>query len=141
MALKSDYNAKAMLQELEEDYAIRKFALFERVVEVCDTFVKDCKEQPEGHELGFYNNRTGDLRRSIASYVFVDGEMKYANEEGNVEKNRTLIPQDAIVKKGITAIGMAGMYYASWVQSKGYNVIFIQEDVMCFDLTTHFHSW
>ena len=45
--------------------------------------------------------------------------------------------RDVINPKGFQSIGIAGMNYASHVESKGYNVISYQADVCLVDLATY----
>lgn len=99
-----------------------------------ESFVKECREQPQGHDKGFYDDQTGNLRNSIGYYIYKDGQLI---EEGttkvNNEENKGLI-SDLVEESGWTLIGVAGMNYASYVEAKGYNVISNQADQVFVDL-------
>lgn len=143
MAITSDYNQANMQKLLESEQEIGYITLLVDMIDVCMSFVEDAKNQPEGHELGFYNNITGDLRASIGAYIFRDGRLIWSMSEGNEDENLRIIVDESdgrIVDKGFTAVGIAGMMYASYVQSKGYNVINSQSDYCLLDLTNLFNS-
>lgn len=91
----------------------------------------------QDHAMGTYNDVTTNLRNSIGYFVFHDGEL--IKEHGNIETNQALI-QDIVVPKGIQLIGIAGMNYASFVESKGYNVISYQNDLCLVELAMYLET-
>ena len=126
--------ARGLQQVLEQEYLV----LLEDLKTDCDIFLRDAREQPQGHELGFYNNREGFLRDSIAAYIYKDGLLVWFDERGNSAENRELIRDVKKRTKGFTVIGIAGMDYASKVEALGYNVISAQGDRLIIDLFTSF---
>jgi len=102
-----------------------------------EDFVAACREQPQGHELGFYNDRTANLRNSEGYLIYKYGELVHESSTRFPAENRTTVA-DLIDKGAIMLIGIAGMDYASWVESKGYNVITIQRDQLFVDLEIYF---
>ena len=138
MALKSDYNEPRTNRELHLIQEAEYIRILEDLKTDCDVFLRDAREQPEGHELGFYNNREGFLRDSIAAYIYRDGLLVWFDERGNSSENRELIRDVKKVLKGFTVIGIAGMQYATKVEAYGYNVISMQGDRFILDLTTSF---
>ena len=110
------------------------------VKEVFDTFVEDVDIQliqlfayvgedfvNQARSTRTYKDRTGNLRSSIGYVVALDGEVKIDNLEGTGEgkaRAKELVQQVLSEDStGIVLIGFAGMQYASYVESKGYDVI------------------
>lgn len=138
MALKSNYNESRTNRELHLIHEAEYMQLLEDLKTDCDVFLRDAREQPEGHELGFYNNREGFLRDSIAAYIFRDGLLVWFDERGHSAENRELIRDVKKRSRGFTVIGIAGMNYATKVEAYGYNVISMQGDRFILDLATSF---
>lgn len=81
----------------------------------------------EARESGNYTDRTGNLRSSIGYVVVVDNkivkkEIKSAGKQGNLAKE-TIANALNEIGKGVALIGFAGMEYAAYVESRGYDVI------------------
>ena len=74
---------------------------------------------------GDYKDRTANLRSSIGYFVMRDNEV-VKEGSSNIQAREALasIPP----KRGYRLIGVAGMDYASALESKGYNVITSQEE-------------
>ena len=135
MAIRSTFNQTSALRELRAIQEIEYMEILEDMKEEAMLFLKDAREQLEGHDLGFYNNRSFELRESIAAYIFKDGKLVWYDENGNAEENRRLIMEgNHIVSKGFTFVGIAGKNYASHVESKGYNVLTNQGEAVLFNL-------
>ena len=138
MDITSDYNQARMLKELMANQEMSYASYLSELIEMATEFVEEAKMQPEGHDLGFYNDRTGDLRASIGAYIFRDGVLVWSIVEGNADENMRLVLEDdgKIANKGFTVVGIAGKYYASYVESKGYNVVSTQWDslTVVFDI-------
>jgi hypothetical protein len=126
MAITSDYNKAKMQKELDKEQELSNARLFLRIIDRCEQFIEEAKTQPQGHSLGFYNDQTKALRQSIAAYIFRDGKLVWSKVEGNAEENMSLILEESIPREGFFSIVIAGKIYASWVESKGYNVISLQ---------------
>jgi hypothetical protein len=99
-----------------------------------EEFVKDAREQIQDHAAGTYLDQTTNLRNSIGYFVYHNGVMVKENLIGNAIANKE-IAQEFINPKGFQLIGIAGMNYASHVESKGYNVISNQADLCVVNLT------
>ena len=110
------------------------------VKEVFDTFVEDVDVQliqlfayvgeefvNQARNIRTYKDRTGNLRSSIGYVVALDGEVKIGDFEGTGEgkaRAKELVKEVlSDSSTGIVLIGVAGMQYASYVESKGYDVI------------------
>ena len=88
----------------------------------------------EAKENGNYQDHTANLRNSIGYVVSIDGQVveenfnasKHGTEPSNedpLEYGRTLAVEVAQSKRGISLVVVAGMRYASYVESKGRVVL------------------
>ena len=102
-----------------------------------ETFIANARGQMQDHAMGTYKDVTTNLRNSIGYFIFHDGEL--VKEVSNIVTNKALV-QDIVKPKGIQLIGIAGMNYASFVESKGYNVISYQADVCMVDLAMYLET-
>ena len=135
MGITSTYKPNVAYKELKANQEVDYLKFLERAKVIATKFVKDARSQPVGHHLGFYDNRTFMLRNSIAAYIFRDGLLIWANERGNTTENRRLISEEMVLThKGFDIIGMAGKFYASYVESKGYNVVTDQGNIFILNL-------
>lgn len=153
MALKSNFDRSQNRAELN----LQKQEIMKRVVDsfimAGEKFVKDARSQVQDHEQGTYLDRTANLRNSIGYFVFQDGELVVGSTPGNAQPNLKYADkaedpgalmeqaksavQDKVQPRGIQLIVIAGMNYASYVESKGYNVISYQADTCILDLTLY----
>lgn len=74
---------------------------------------------------GNYTNRTGNLRGSIGYLIAVDGDIIESLFDGSGATEAEMLAKDVLLREetGIVLIVVAGMNYASHVESKGYNVL------------------
>jgi hypothetical protein len=109
---------------------------------VGEKFVKDAKESLKidagMFPKGDYQDQTANLRSSIGFMVLKDGivqsqKVERSQSEG-VAAAMSLLYR--IPKEGYQLIGVAGMDYASAVESRGYNVITSQADFAIVDLSS-----
>lgn len=133
MALKSNYNDSRFSRDVQTQVD----SLYERIIQsfirAGEKFVTDAREQVQDHAQGTYLDQTTSLRNSIAYFIYHDGELIKENQVGNAVSNLQQV-KDTIKPKGIQLIGIAGMNYASYVESKGYNVISYQADTCIINL-------
>jgi hypothetical protein len=105
-------------------------ALLEQIESVCIDVVNEAKQ------LNTYTDRTGNLRSSIGYVIYNNGQKisesftANAGKEGGDGgttgvKSGTQIANEAAKSwgTGIVAVIVAGMDYALYVESKGYDVI------------------
>jgi hypothetical protein len=131
--------------QIDDDAQRQADELFQKILDsfiyAGETFIKSAREQVQNHDLGTYKDQTTNLRNSIQYFVFYNGELVHENTDGkntNVSGSAGFGKQeieDIIENEGFQLIGLAGMNYASHVESKGYNVISYQADVCIIDLT------
>lgn len=105
-----------------------------------EKFVKDARDglkiSPSVFPKGDYTDRTANLRSSIGYFVLNNGNIIHSEIYGTAEgiaAGRDLLA--TIQKSDYQLIGVAGMDYASAVESKGYNVITSQKDVCLVDIS------
>lgn len=87
---------------------------------------------------GNYQDRTANLRNSIGFVIVLDGvvidelfektiQPKEISKENPIKIGRDLAHQLAEGKQGLSLIVVAGMSYASYVTSKGFDVLISSE--------------
>jgi hypothetical protein len=78
---------------------------------------------------------TGNLRSSIGYFVLKDGiiiDEKFSGNSEGIDAAKEMLGE--VEKGGIQLVGVAGMNYASYVESKGYDVISTSKDVAIVNL-------
>ena len=133
MRIRVEFDKNAALKEYETLQEAEKKGIISEMISYANSFMEDAVGQPEGHELGYYNNRTFQLRSSIGAYIFKDGVLVW--REGSLD-NLSLIEE--VIPRGLTLVAMVGKDYASYVESYGYNVISDYGDLLLFDLSSAF---
>jgi hypothetical protein len=136
MAVKSNFNAAESLKELMAETEKIHQLIIEAMTQAGEEFVKASREQPGDHAAGFYEDVTTNLRNSVQYMIFKDGELLKGSNSKFSAQNRTEI-LDLVKQQGFQLIGIAGMNYASAVESKGYNVISLQADQCIVDLSNY----
>ncbi len=106
-----------------------------------ESFVRDARRMTKGE--GGFGDVTKNLRSSIGYFILKDGKIVNEDFEGNSEgfeaAKRALFHINYNKKgKGWQLIGIAGMNYASHVESRGMNVISKQADAVIIDLKDYF---
>lgn len=133
MAIKVVGNPKAIFEDMRKKAEETDKRIIAALKYVGENFVRQCREQPGNHALGFYHDRTGNLRNSIG-YILFDGEEVIEESVTGAESNKRELVEGLIDKRGYQLFLVAGMNYASYVEAKGYNVITQQKDVAIIKL-------
>ncbi len=137
MALKSNFNEARSMKDVEK----QKEALYQKIINAfiyaAETFIRDARGQAQSHEAGQYEDVTGNLRNSIGYFIFHNGEL--VHEKNEILTNKSKV-DEFIKPTGFQMILIAGMNYASYVESKGYNVISYQADVCMVDLAGYLEN-
>ena len=140
MALKARYNEQDILRRLKEEAARIEKDLIDIMGFVAEKFIKEARDGLNitgAFPKGDYTDRTENLRSSIGYFILKDGSIIQQNLEGNSEgmANAKLALQEIHPRIGhIQLILVAGMDYASYVESRGYNVLTSQGDLIFIDL-------
>ena len=154
MALKSDFNEARSMKDVKK----QKETLYQKIINAfitaAEDFITNAREQAQSHEAGQYEDVTANLRNSIGYYLYYNGKLVIGKEPGTyagkvkegklstgeiASINKQAI-QDVVKPTGFQMILIAGMNYASYVESKGYNVISYQADVFMVDLAGYLEN-
>lgn len=124
-----------------QDVKAQAETLYQKILDsfiyAAEDFIVNARGQVQDHAMGTYLDQTTNLRNSIGYFIFHNGEM--VREKNEITTNKSLV--DGFVKSsGFQLILIAGMNYASYVESKGYNVISYQADVCMIDLTGYLEN-
>jgi hypothetical protein len=134
MALKSNFNEAKSMKDVEKQVETLYQKIINAFIYDAETFIVNARGQVQDHAQGTYLNQTTNLRNSIGYFIFYNGEL--VREKNEIVTNKSKIEQ-FINPSGFQLILIAGMNYASYVESKGYNVISYQADVCMIDLALH----
>ena len=151
MALKSNFNESRSMREVQRQADTLNQKIINAYIYDAEQFIINARGQGQGHEMGQYEDVTANLRKSIGYYLFHNGELVVGKEPGEfvgkvsegklssseIKSINTEAIQDFIKKSGFQLILIAGMNYASYVESNSYNVISYQADVCMIDLSLH----
>lgn len=137
MALKSNFNEAKSMQDVKAQAETLYQKILDSFIYAAEDFIVNARGQVQDHAMGTYLDQTTNLRNSIGYFIFHNGEM--VREKNEITTNKSLV--DGFVKSsGFQLILIAGMNYASYVESKGYNVISYQADVCMIDLTGYLEN-
>jgi hypothetical protein len=151
MALKSNFNQGQIAKDVEKQAGLLYQQIIDAFIMDAEQFIINARGQAQSHAAGQYEDETANLRNSISYYLFHNGELVIGKEPGSfagkkaegrksadeiTAMNKQSI-QEFIKPSGFQLILIAGMDYASHVESKGYNVISYQADVCIIDLALH----
>lgn len=140
MALKVTFDERASIMEQmviarEVEYEIIRSMKF-----AGESFVKDARLMTKAQ--GGFGDITGNLRSSVGYFILKDGEIIIENLTGTATGMQAARNQIFLVRKdkGLQIIGIAGMNYASAVESRGLNVISKQSDIALIDLASYYKA-
>ncbi len=145
MALKFHFDKNASLAEQMAIVAQAEADIITAMQYAGEKFVKEARLM-KGKANGGFDDHTGNLRSSIGYFIFKDGKaidkMVYLSDKG-IDRQKGVDTAEKLAGQlakpvGLQLIGMAGMDYASHVESLGYNVISVQADAAIIDLTRYF---
>lgn len=111
----------------------------ETLAYIGEEFVKEARLSLNVNKSAFpkgsFQDQTANLRSSIGYYVLFNEKVVKYNLEAPVEAQSFV---SALLRrghrKGVSLVCIAGMEYASYVESKGYNVISSQKNVAFIEL-------
>lgn len=138
MALKVNY--KAALTEAQQDVVKIEKAMLHRMKQAGEAFVTNARLAVNidsgSFPKGDYTNQTKNLRNSIGYVIYKDGTpiMEDLVGAGEGTSAARLALAQVSSKSGYVLVGIAGMNYASYLESLGYNVITSQGMILIKDL-------
>jgi hypothetical protein len=139
MAITSNFNEANSMRDIQTQADSLYQKILNSFIRAGEEFIANSRGQIQDHQMGTYNDVTTNLRNSIQYFIFYNGEIVHSGKSEFNEQNIALV-QDYINNKGFQLIGIAGMNYASHVESKGYNVISYQSDVCMVDLAVYLET-
>ena len=130
MALKKKWNQNDVRRKLKADVSTIEAAIINRMRRVGEQFISDARGERT------YKDQTNNLRSSIGYFILKGNRVLdhnlYGKSAGMQAAKKTL--SDLPYRDTIRLIGVAGMGYASYVESMGLNVITMQSMVALEDL-------
>jgi len=147
MALKVTFDQGASLREQMMVVAKIESDIFRIMQYVGEKFIKDARLMSKAE--GGFGDDTGNLRSSIGYFILRNGNIVKENLKGDGSTKITADGMSAArravneveVNSSLQLVGVAGMDYASAVESRGLNVITIQTDAALFDLRRMFDKY
>lgn len=137
MGLKIEFDIKHFRKEMDQLAAEIDNDVFESLQQAGEDFVTGARNMKKSE--GGFGDVTGALRSSIGYAIRRDGVIIHGDFKGNstgVAAAKQAIEEVEKIE-GLQLIGVAGMDYASAVESKGFNVITFQSELMLVDLTDY----
>ena len=139
MALTSNYNSGSFEKELQEKLKRIHELILRAMHEAGMQFVTEARGQIQDHAQGTYIDQSTNLRNSVQYLIYHNSEVIEESESKFAAENKMAV-QYLVKSYGYQLIGVAGMDYASKVESYGYNVISNQKDTCIVDLTGNFND-
>ena len=141
MALKWRFKDDHIINRLKLEIHRVELDLIEIMAYVGDEAVKEAKLLKK--KDGGFDDVSGNLRSSIGYTILRDGEVVKEGFSGNPEGIDAAIKvlQNVPRIAGLQLILVAGMDYASYLESKGFNVITAQGDMAVVDLESMFRKY
>ena len=102
--------------------------------------IREGKSQPQ---TGDYMDQTANLRNSIGYFLLKDGTQIRQQLHGGLEStSAAMTVLNSVPKKpGYQLIGIAGMDYASYLESQGFNVITSQAGIAMVNLNDRVNAF
>lgn len=106
--------------------------IFRRLKFIGEKLCEHARNITPSRESGGYDDQTGNLRSSIGYAIFKNGEKMseggFKNIKGGkgIDESKSAIDSygyGVATMNGWTLVVVAGMYYARYVEAKGYNVL------------------
>lgn len=135
MGITARYKQADVNRELQRWYLSIENGIIKILQRAGEQFVRDARMainiDASAFPKGDYLNHTTNLRSSIGYFLLKDGQVIQMNIEGTGDgRNAAMGVVSKLPNKGgYQLVGVAGMDYASYVESKGYNVITSQADI------------
>ncbi|MGV8136487.1 MAG: hypothetical protein AB2L20_14860 [Mangrovibacterium sp.] len=147
MALKVTFDKNTSLREQMMVVAKIESGMIKIMQYVGEKFVKGARLMSKAE--GGFGDDTGNLRASIGYFILKNGDIVKENLKGEGKTKVTAAGQ-AAAKRALASVeyspdlqlvGVAGMDYASQVESRGLNVIAVQSGAALVDLSRMFERY
>lgn len=137
MALKSNFSEARVKKETQEQAETLYQKIINAFIYAAETFIVNARGQMQDHAMGTYKDQTTNLRNSIGYFIFHNG--KLVHEKNEIVTNKSKV-EEFVKSSGFQMILIAGMNYASHVESEGYNVISYQADICMIELAGYLEN-
>jgi hypothetical protein len=141
MALKARFDKNASIAEQMKVVQRIENDVIQAMRYAGEKFVTDARSMTK--EAGGFGDVTGNLRASIGYFIMKNGrivEQKFEDQRQIAKEAAMAVLNLVGSSSELKLIGVAGMNYASAVESRGYNVISFQADAAIVDLTSFFNA-
>jgi len=153
MGITPDFNNGDINEFLRRESERIEKLIVKNLQRIGEKFLIACKTQPvpsvsrsrDGRGMLFmgpkepvYADQSGNLRASYGYFILKNGSVLFGNFGDSGKPEGTSAAKEALdmveKKSGYQLIGVAGMGYAAYVESKGYNVMTTQSLLVIDDL-------
>lgn len=122
MGVKANFNMQNIRKKLDEAKTKKE----NDIIRVLSFLGEKCVN--DARQAGSYTDRTSNLRNSTGYVVLKDGQEVFESFDGDTQDGRKNAREVATkvsvdYPDGIVLIVVAGMNYAAYVESKGFNVL------------------
>lgn len=139
MGIKPRFTVQDIKKALNKDLQNIENGILRIMKRAGDKFVTDARLKVNisgAFPKGKYRDRTANLRNSIGYFILIDNEVVLESGGGSIGHMAARATLKKLPpKSGYRLVGVAGMEYASYLESKGYNVITSQQEVLFVNLS------
>jgi len=139
MGLKPRFTTKDIEKALNQDLKKIENGILSIMQRAGEEFVSDARQGVNisgAFPKGDYTDQTANLRNSIGYFILVDNDLVAESGGGGIgHMAAKRVLNELPAGSGYRLIGVAGMEYASYLESKGYNVISSQQFQLIIDLS------
>lgn len=141
MGIKPKFNRQSIAMDLKKEKATIERGIIQILAYTGEEFVKDARSM--GRSEGGFGDVTGNLRSSIGYFILKDGEIIRENVKGRAagQAMARYMVEQLEEKPGYQLVGVAGMQYASEVESRGLNVISSQAETALVNLSVRLRKF
>ncbi|MGE4289958.1 MAG: HK97 gp10 family phage protein [Salinivirgaceae bacterium] len=123
--MKAKFNQADIRKKLLNDVQKIELLMISELEKAAVEIVSDAKNNmnidDSAFKSGKYNDITGNLRSSIGWFILKDGEI--IKREGISLPELGILINDVQIRTGYNLVVFAGMNYAAYVESRGFNVL------------------
>ena len=138
MGLKPRFSTKDIEKALNQDLKKIENGILSIMQRAGEEFVSDARQGVNisgAFPKGDYTDQTANLRNSIGYFILIDNDLVAESGGGSIgHMAAKRVLNELPAGSGYRLVGVAGMEYASYLESKGYNVITSQQDTLFVNL-------
>ncbi len=138
MGIKPRFTTKDIEKALNQDLKKIENGILSIMQRAGEEFVSDARQGVNisgAFPKGDYTDQTANLRNSIGYFILIDNDLVAESGGGSIgHMAAKRVLNELPSGTGYRLVGVAGMEYASYLESKGYNVITSQQDTLFVNL-------